>query len=323
MQVFKAMAAAVLAAVMSGGPIAAQSASQANPPAELPPANYTGNQHVDSTGCVFIRAEVGGQVTWVPRLNRDRQQVCGTEPAVASGSGSTAEATGAPQTEVVEAAPQTTTPDPSAPKAPARTAPTKVVRAAPPADVRLVKVRGVDGSVTYCVRSGKGAQRYLLSDGRRVTQCGARAEKEPVAYLNGLAAPGLTVTAGEPGEAEVRRALKAEKGAYRPVWSNGELNAAGQAALARDGTHRELASGGSPVANARFVQVGAYSDPANADRTVAHLKALDLPVTVSRGQIGRRPVQLVLAGPFDDAGALTDALSLVRRSGYADAYPRK
>lgn len=60
-------------------------------PAELPPAEFTGRQFVDSQGCVFIRAEVSGAVTWVPRMTRDREVLCGFQPTFAEG---TAAATG-------------------------------------------------------------------------------------------------------------------------------------------------------------------------------------------------------------------------------------
>ena len=49
-------------------------------PAEMPPERYAGTQYVDSKGCVFIRAGIGDMVKWVPRVTRERSQICGFEP---------------------------------------------------------------------------------------------------------------------------------------------------------------------------------------------------------------------------------------------------
>lgn len=50
-------------------------------PAELPPADYAGQQYVDSKGCMFVRAGSAGKVVWVPRISRDGVPICGNPPS--------------------------------------------------------------------------------------------------------------------------------------------------------------------------------------------------------------------------------------------------
>lgn len=60
----------------------AATAALAQGPAEVPPASYDGRSYVDSAGCVFIRVSVDGKVTWVPRVTRSREPVCGQSPSL-------------------------------------------------------------------------------------------------------------------------------------------------------------------------------------------------------------------------------------------------
>jgi hypothetical protein len=58
-------------------------ASLAEPlvPAELPPADYAGQQYVDSKGCLFLRAGQEGNERWIPRVTREGTPLCDNPPS--------------------------------------------------------------------------------------------------------------------------------------------------------------------------------------------------------------------------------------------------
>lgn len=60
-------------------PATAQAGNEAIP-VNFPPSSFSGRQFVDNKGCVFVRAGFDGNVTWVPRVTRSRQQICGQKP---------------------------------------------------------------------------------------------------------------------------------------------------------------------------------------------------------------------------------------------------
>lgn len=344
------LGAAVLGAFFAiAGQGQAQRLSDIPGPRELPPADYDAAQYVDSAGCVYIRAGVGASVVWVPRVTRDRKQVCGYPPSLppsaqpAETAPAQAQAQAQAQTQA-QAQAQTRAPETStaAPPRPAPAAAPKpapaaklAARAAQPAKaaakarhgqrrmpaaapaggaVRLVRVRHVDGSETLCVSAPRGARRYLLSDGRRVTSCSDREEADAAAFLSGLGAPGLAVAPGPAPAAAARRAEALDATArYVVVWSNGPLKAAARGG----GAKPAVAPAG------RYIQVGAYAVAANSARSQERLAAMGLPVVTIAERVGRQPVRTVLAGPFASGDDLARHLAAIRRAGWADAFVRR
>ena len=76
---------AVVAALIAGAS-SAQNLRNSSGPAEAPPASFSSNQYIDSNGCVFVRAGIGGTTNWVPRVSRSREQLCGFQPSGAPAS---------------------------------------------------------------------------------------------------------------------------------------------------------------------------------------------------------------------------------------------
>ncbi|WP_206198098.1 SPOR domain-containing protein [Shimia sediminis] len=118
MKLTRVIAISVIAASLGlAANVRAQSLKNVETPNEFPPASYKGKQYVDSKGCVYIRAGVDGNITWVPRMTRDRKVVCGYKPTNPNAAPTTASAQkldknvvviqpAAPETSTAAAAPQ-------------------------------------------------------------------------------------------------------------------------------------------------------------------------------------------------------------------------
>lgn len=83
MKVTRVLAIAVIAASVGVGFVQAQSSGRNAVPAEFPPSSFDGRQYVDSNGCVFIRAGISGNISWIPRITRSREVLCGFQPSLA------------------------------------------------------------------------------------------------------------------------------------------------------------------------------------------------------------------------------------------------
>jgi cell division septation protein DedD len=347
------VALALGACLMMLGPAAAQSLRGG--PAELPPADFAGEQYVDSRGCVFLKAGHGGQVTWVRRIGADRKTLCGYPPSRTT----MARAREALASEPVQLA-TAARPAAAPAAAPARPVAAVPAPAAPPAAVapvaaaRAAEARLANG----CPARAPEGVLYDLVGGGRVLVCSA---------------PGVRFTGRRPGDDARVRPLAASSGValaatadprqpqtavpkgYRAAWTDDRLNprrgmgTAEGAAMMRvvwtdelpqrlvvDATPRRrvaVSSKADPAvpagpaaagaAGVAFVQVGSFAVPENAARVVRQLGAAGLPVQVLRATLKGRAVEVVRAGPFAGESDLRAALAAVRAAGFADAVVRR
>ena len=312
-------------------------------PAEFPPASYKGSQYVDSKGCVFIRAGIDGNVTWVPRVSRDRKAVCGFQPT----NGGTAAASPAPVTPA--AAPEQITIETAAVPAAAepKPAPTKrTVRKPLPTVASTVVASPV--APAPMVRKGRDAT-ASVSAGTRVLP---RHVFEARQHTQATVVPKGYKLAWSDDRLNPRRAEGTLKGyaATKQVWTStlprtlrqtgpvqtGEVivHNYAQTQTAPQGqvvqlkptvsTKSEPAARVGEAINGRgYVQVGTFGKAANARATAQKLQRMGLPVRIGKLTRKGQAMQIVLAGPFANPSQTSRALTQVRRAGYSDAFTRK
>lgn len=331
---FPKSAAIAVSATLILASLAVAQPSGFSEPAELPPASFAGQQYVDSKGCVFLRAGLGGRVTWVPRVTADRKQLCNPpvavtetvpdiEPAPAVASAAPAKA--APV--AVASHPTTTTRKlrKSVAPAPVPATPKGLRMACPAATPFLERLISASGdSKLYCTRGDGTVDGATLP---RIIETG-----KVVGYL-------ADATIVPPS-----RSLPPVPKGYIRAWKDDRLNTAraqtttaGTAAQDRVWT-REVPSKGvagdaavAPVkgpvrapakaaSGAIYVQVGSFAVASNAEGAADRLSSLGLPVARKGGRVNGRAVQVVYAGPFASVSDAQAALSAARRAGFADAF---
>lgn len=204
MRLIKLVTAATLVAAF--GVTAPSAQAQNSQPAEFPPSSFKGKQYVDSQGCVFIRAGIDGNVSWIPRMTRARKPICGFAPSLGSQTASAAAAASAPAEKPVQITVNTTTTAAAAPApAPApkptprvvrrQTAPAPVRQVAPkpvrrpapvavavapaptPAPVPAPTARVATTGASACAGVSAVSQRYLRNTRGAPVRCGPQAHR--------------------------------------------------------------------------------------------------------------------------------------------------
>jgi hypothetical protein len=302
--------AAVLAVSAGVTGLLAQSVADIGVPAELPPSSFTGQQYVDSRGCVFLRAAIGGRVTWAPRLDGNRSVLCGYAPTFDSPPVAVAQAEPEAAAEPKSPAPATPVVAAAAPVAPVAAAPRPARVTPSPAPVVVTQapqtaVAPRTGSTPRkigCFTNTPVPVRVQLANGDSAVLC-TRGD----GTLDGARVP-----------------------IYPPGSGGGASLTESQIATAQIMTQpsRMATPTEAPVRTAAvvtgtfYVQVGTFGVPDNVAGARDRLRALGLTTARSSVTHGGRQLTIVFAGPFGTHGDAQLALRAARGAGFGDAFIR-
>lgn len=321
--------------------LAVRAAAAPEPP---PPEGFAGTQYIDGSGCVFLRE--GDD--WVPRTDRQGVPVCGFPPTLSQrGLAPEMPAPAPPPTieEVLFEKLATGLRDGEFAADPRPIAERQAVAA--PAGQSPVE-RDLQALV-----SGQDAMRRAMSGGPDKDLCrllgyepdpsGAPVPGRDVTFglCPGMRAelPGPIITAGarhdavalaanapqeQPGPAADREPVAADAGAKPAATEGTAPSPAKPAAVTRPAVAAPAAPGRPATAiemipaSARYVQIGGFTDEADALAVARQLIGIGYEVGLAR----RQDQAQLLVGPFEDRGALVRALNDLRGRGHDKAVAR-
>jgi hypothetical protein len=277
---------AFAAILLSSSVVNALSIEEVGGPSETPPADFSGDQFVDSRGCVFMRAGLDGQTAWVPRIDRNRQVICDRPPTLAAAPAAVGTASEVPAKPPVA--------EPAAADAP-QAAVRRVTRIAPVQEAVPARRIGcfADAPAPLRVRLAQGGTAVLCTRGDG-TLDGVRVPLYPPGE-------GPTPALGAPGQLiAVTRTTGAAGG------------------LPAEPTATTEASAGRAAVSPHYVQVGAFRVPGNAIRAREALRQMGLPTARAETQ----GLTMVFAGPFATPDEALLVRGTVRGAGFDDAFIR-
>lgn len=353
MRLTRILAIAALAGGFGVAPDAGLTQEAQLQPAETPASDFAGKQYVDSQGCVFVRAGIDGDVSWVPRVNKQRETVCGFQPTLA-----TAAPQPVPAVVVVETSTPVVTPRPAPrvarkPKVvaatPRRVAPVpRIILASSTRPAQAVRNRDTITSETRIVPKHvyenrantrnvaipKG-YRQVWTDGRlnphRAEQNLTGRAQMRLIWTNTLprrlvhAGTGRDMTDSVPliypytSMTEQELAL----GEVNIVKRNGKVvKRVVPKAAARQPVYSTRSAPKEALDVVSFVQVGTYRNAANAQRTAQQIARMGLPARIGKHRKRGKTYMIVQAGPFADARKVSSAVKRLQQAGYSDAFVR-
>lgn len=326
-------------------PMALASSAGTVGPLEQPPDDFTGAQYIDTAGCVYLRQ---GPV-WAPRLDRDGSVICGYPPSLPGLAANKAEtpdaaalrlaitlAEGLQDGDVLADPPDLL-----------RRAPAEVPRPVSGPLARLdASVRAVPamraaaaqqsqpGQMPLCDLLGYRTGGVGAGDARTLGFCGGGdSDLQPKSRAGGPppemvgpapVAPANSARAETPAAKAAIPAMKREAAGHgRTASGKATGTVAAKPVPAAPVKPAQAASMVEMIpAGARYVLIGRYPLPAEAEATMRRLAALGYPVARSRSPGTGAGGRLVMAGPFADRQALVAALNRLREQGYTRAVAR-